>query len=506
MDVMQVLGAHGIGAGGKVNAEKADEVTFNYTVAANSGPINYGTLVDLVNGSQVRDSVISGNGIVTPLAVLIGQTPAQTGRDNGQIRLKEISPNKWLMSFYDATAGVGKVTLVVLQEVNGVLTLGTPFVTAASSYRYAIDLLSPTQGLIMYNGGSGVIRAVEILINGTTITTGRTSDSPAQSNNQADPVALLHMGNGLFIWTSTGGTYSFGYYGTLLMTDTSFTWGSPGTFSSEQGTTQSGLYKLNSTDFALLGSWNVNGVGETFRLLIGQIDWSQNKIINTVQKDLLSAALNRMSFDLHPVDDSTLVIMSGSMYGGNGLTGHVVTVNRDSTGKATSITVVLNGQQFTGDPGYGIRIVPYTSTRLAVLCATGTGGQIKAYGFNVKSDGTLAADAPVVLGASDTSTVAAAKSGSGHIVLFGDSADSYKIKGLVHRITNVVGVAMTAAAPGQPVKVLLRGFVKGLTGLLPNRTYYADANGNLSTTASATKLGVAISATELLIKKAFWER
>lgn len=509
MNMDQLLKAHGIGAGGKADVEKADEITYTYTAAANSGPINIGTMVDMVNGSQVRDSVVTGDGIITPLATLVGQTSAQSYRDSDQVRLRELAPNKWLMSYYDS-GGANLVTLVVLQEINGTLSWGTPFAVtgATSNNQYALDMVTDTQGLLLCPSSvtSGAIRAQEFFVNGTTITLGRSNDSAVQTNNQDRPKSLVHMGDGFFIYTSTGGTYSYGYFGYLSMTAEGFTWGTLSTFSSEQGTSLSHLYKLNSTDCALLYSTNVNTVGETFALLIIPVDWQQRKPGNSYRLNLMTAGLSRGAIDLHPIDDATLLIISASMYSSNGLDARLVYVTRDDQGKVTGAT---QGpiRNFTSDGGYGCKIVPYSSTRFELLLATGSQGTVKSYAVSVLKDGTFLADPAITLsGVSATSTVTGARSGSGHIVVFGDSTDTYKIKGLVKRITNVVGFAMNAATPGQPVKVKLRGFVKNLSGLQPNRTYYANGNGSLTTTISGTKIGVAISPTELLIRNAFWER
>ncbi|MBF0449989.1 MAG: 6-bladed beta-propeller [Candidatus Magnetomorum sp.] len=63
-----------------------------------------------------------------------------------------------------------------------------------------------------------------------------------------------------------------------------------------------------------------------------------------------------------------------------------------------------------------------------------------------------------------------------------------------------LGIATTAGNAGELVKVTLSGVVDGLSGLSTGAQYYADNNGNITTTPTERYLGYAVSATELYLQ------
>ena len=67
-------------------------------------------------------------------------------------------------------------------------------------------------------------------------------------------------------------------------------------------------------------------------------------------------------------------------------------------------------------------------------------------------------------------------------------------------------VALENVASGSVGKFLITGLANVFTGLIPNNTYYCDTSGNLTTANTGYLVGVAISATEMVIKKPWWER
>ncbi|ETR66930.1 MAG: PKD domain containing protein, partial [Candidatus Magnetoglobus multicellularis str. Araruama] len=63
-----------------------------------------------------------------------------------------------------------------------------------------------------------------------------------------------------------------------------------------------------------------------------------------------------------------------------------------------------------------------------------------------------------------------------------------------------LGIATTAGNAGELVKVTLSGIVDGLSGLSVGSKYYADDNGNITTTETERYLGYALSSTELYLQ------
>ncbi|ELK39025.1 hypothetical protein D478_26374 [Brevibacillus agri BAB-2500] len=71
---------------------------------------------------------------------------------------------------------------------------------------------------------------------------------------------------------------------------------------------------------------------------------------------------------------------------------------------------------------------------------------------------------------------------------------------------NPKGIVSQSKVAGQQIDVMFKGIIAtGLTNLQPQKTYYADENGNLTTTPTTYEMGVAISTTELLMRRAFWD-
>jgi len=90
-------------------------------------------------------------------------------------------------------------------------------------------------------------------------------------------------------------------------------------------------------------------------------------------------------------------------------------------------------------------------------------------------------------------------------IVLGISGTIISTSVVTHPISPYV-IATAATAIGNSNKFYLRGICSGLTGLIPSTTYYSDNNGNLTTTIGTYRIGVALSTTDLLIQKAFWER
>ena len=67
---------------------------------------------------------------------------------------------------------------------------------------------------------------------------------------------------------------------------------------------------------------------------------------------------------------------------------------------------------------------------------------------------------------------------------------------------NPTGIAAASGNAGDTIKVAFSGLVDGLSGLSANTQYYADDDGNLTTTETARYIGTALSTTSLLIQSA----
>jgi hypothetical protein len=83
--------------------------------------------------------------------------------------------------------------------------------------------------------------------------------------------------------------------------------------------------------------------------------------------------------------------------------------------------------------------------------------------------------------------------------------DNYNGFASVGSLMNIssTGIASTGGTGGDTVQVVFSGVVDGMNGLSANSKYYADDNGNLTTTETERYIGTALSTTSLLIQSAF---
>lgn len=64
----------------------------------------------------------------------------------------------------------------------------------------------------------------------------------------------------------------------------------------------------------------------------------------------------------------------------------------------------------------------------------------------------------------------------------------------------ILGVAEESTEPGESVSVVLRGISDSHSGLIPG-VYYYENGGSLTTEDTGRRIGLAISATKLLLDK-----
>jgi hypothetical protein len=62
-----------------------------------------------------------------------------------------------------------------------------------------------------------------------------------------------------------------------------------------------------------------------------------------------------------------------------------------------------------------------------------------------------------------------------------------------------VGIADAAASAGQSLPVIIHGISNHHSGLIPGKLYFAQPDGTLTANHTSTRIGLAVSETELLI-------
>jgi len=81
---------------------------------------------------------------------------------------------------------------------------------------------------------------------------------------------------------------------------------------------------------------------------------------------------------------------------------------------------------------------------------------------------------------------------SGTTITYGSIGD-------VPPTSNMIGIANESKTAGETVPVVIGGVSDGHSGLTPGAVYYRDTAGGLTTTANYYRIGMAISATDILL-------
>ncbi|UYO61790.1 hypothetical protein LNN31_13495 [Acetobacterium wieringae] len=174
----------------------------------------------------------------------------------------------------------------------------------------------------------------------------------------------------------------------------------------------------------------------------------------------------------------------------------ILTINGTAITQSAKVvvnSVVSNRIRSTGTNTLGIIIVSYLSSANLpyALSISVVGSTVTVYNTVQVSGVTASVNSVNYIGDNHT------------FIGYDDSTNSI-LRGVIISSTigvpaelrqgKVIGVSLDTVG-----NVQLKGKCKALTGLTPGSKYYFDANGVISTTATGTFLGVALSATELSI-------
>ena len=93
----------------------------------------------------------------------------------------------------------------------------------------------------------------------------------------------------------------------------------------------------------------------------------------------------------------------------------------------------------------------------------------------------------------------AALSRTKFVAAYKDGGNSGYGTAVVGEIGIPLGIADAGASSGESVPVILHGISDHHAGLIPPTFYYAESDGGLTATETSTRVGIAISSTELLL-------
>ncbi len=435
-------------------------------------------------------------------------------------------------------AGVG--TEVVFDATN--------IVTTSSAY-------DPTSGkvVVVYRDASNsyIGMAVVGTVSGTSISFG----TPVVFNNASSrsPGCSYDSANNKFVitYSTASGSYYYGYAVVGTVSGTSISFGTPAVFNNVDTYWSSMYSRYDATNGKIVISYlntsgqpgyvklgTVSGTSITFGsansyctgytqqggmsdIVNGKFVIAHQEYISNAYRGMLvvgSISGNTVSMGtpfqfhnavLNPTPRSLVFTASGKV---------VITYKNTNAGLVTAVVGTLSGTSISlgtsvtvGTANDWIHAIDYDSVNDKVLLAVSDGTLPAAVMYVGTVSGTsISFDAAVVVNSGGTSYLSLVSLNNGKAVMaFGVSSTTPATTGASifslasTNLPDVVGITTGAIADTATGAVTLSGGIStGHTGLTINANYYVTDAGALSTTAgSNTRIGRALSATELLLEE-----
>jgi hypothetical protein len=519
MDINQILADHGFSG----SAAPTYDIKRSFTVAAGQ-TINVGDVVQFNASGQVIKSALQTTRSAVGAETVIASGSASTSSSFG-VRLFSLGDGvRFLAIWTDKTANHTFAAILSVNS-NNTITTGTVLDTGfvAANVTNAV-LVNPTTAVIYISSNTG-FRAMALNINNTTITAGSQFMIDASATGTychmavADNSTVIALGS---VGTTTVKAYALNVSGSTLTL--------------LQSGTQ--VANISFSGCALLPSGNYQ-----FCAMIGYPSSTNNEIATysltfNTGNNTFTVSAGMTLYD--PVGSGSTAfgtgvtnvsVLSGNRYAftfGNGgvwivkvVNGSIAAYNArliqtDAMTPGWSLNNTIPSQCAIDDNGFLFVWQEYQSSTYRTMIST-----MFTDPTNMSETNLFVAGKAKILrqGSSTTGIVylldVQMVSRNKALLLFVDPANSNlvaKLIGIENDYTTDVtkavettqaqtpcAIAITSASSGGSVTVQFTGVVKGLSGLQAGDVYYADINGNLTTTPTQFKIGYALSSTDLLI-------
>ena len=383
---------------------------------------------------------------------------------------------------YYGTAIVGTIT-------GGSVTWGEESVFNAASTSYvSVSGLSTTDFVVAYSdeGNSGYGTAIVGTVSGGSVAWGEESVFNTAYTHYVAVSGLSATGFVVAYCDQGNSNYGTAIAGTAIWG--SVTWGDESVFNAAPTYPVVAVSGLSATDFVVAYRDRGNssyGTAIVGTVSGGSVTWGSESVFHASSiSGAAVSALSTADFVVAYCDENN---SSYGMAVVGTVSGDSVTWGSESVFNAASTSyVAVSGLSTTGfvlvyrdddNSSYGTAIV-----------GTVSGGSV-TWGhesvFNTASTSSVA-----VSGLSATDFVVAYSDG-------GNLGYGTAIAG--SDLRRLIGTARDAASGGETVTVIIDGVSDVHTDLVPGVTYYMQADGSLAPTATARRVGVAISETELIL-------
>ena len=451
-----------------------DELIHNFVVATGES-VTAGDVVVFVN-ETVR------NGYKDRL----GLEYVFNGDGTDYISSSALSSDKFVVVYRDYNNS--SYGTAVIGTISGTtITYGLEYVfNDAGTYDISSSALSSDKFVVAYedSGNSGYGTAVIGTVSGNTITYG---SEYVFNNTNISYIFVIALSSGKFtVAYRDEGNSS---YGTAIVGDVSgtvITYGSEYVFNSG-GTDYIYATALSSDKFAV--TYRDAGNSGYGTVVVGEesstvISYGSEYVFNNADTyDISAAALSSDKFVV-AYDDS-----GNSSYGTT-----VIGTVSDST--------VTYGSEYvfnSANIGY-ISVIALSSDKFAVAYRDEGNS---SYGTAIVGDvsGTVITyGSEYVFNSGGTDYIyATALSSDKFVVTYKDVSNSNYGTAIIGEAGIPIGIANDSASSGASVPVVIQGVSSSHSGLVPGESYYHQLDGSLDANATDTKIGVAISSTDLLL-------
>jgi len=451
-----------------------DKLIHNFVVATGES-VTAGDVVVFIN-----DSVKKGPKIPS------GSEYVFNSEITDSVSASALSSDQFVVAYRDIdNANYGTT---VIGEVSGsVITYGSEYIFNSSiTERISVAVLSETKFVIAYSNGGNPYYGTAII--GTVI--GNTINflgSPTNFNNAAvGYLSVTSLNDNKFVvayMSASGGVARVG-----LVSESSIDFsGSVSSFNSASTTAYISSDSLSSSKFVVAYEDYDNSYYGTAVIgdVIGtNISFGSEYIFNSTTTTYVSAsALSSDKFVVFYTDTGD------SGYGTarvGTVSGTVITYNLECVFNSAN-TMYISSSALSLDKF----VVTYRDQGNSDY---GTARVGEVSGTTIVYDGEK-----VFNSAGTTHPSVSTLSSDKFVVAYSDDGNSNYGTGIIGIIGVPVGIANASASSGASVPVVIQGVSSNHVGLVPGKFYYHQTDGSLSTDWTNTRIGVAISSTELLL-------
>jgi hypothetical protein len=485
----------GIVTGVQSSNATLDAIIDNYVVSSD-GNLNAGDLCEFINGQIRKTSCSITSTSVKSSYLSTGNTFSASVIDSSRV----------LISYMD---GSSYVRAVVITISNGVITLGTSItVNGSASGWIKCIVLSTTQAIVTYSlSSNGYGYSTALTISSSTLTSGASTQIGSTVFSLAS-LLVLNSTQALVAYSSNS---DYAYCAILTASGTTVT--VTGVTALNGGTIAS-----SATSLVLLNSTQV---------LMTFANYTNNQYLSAVVLTINGSTIT--SGTVYQITNIPATYVSSCLMSANTILVSYSYTNSSNLSYLGAVILTVNGNSVTKGNSCVFNIIatyPYSNILLIMLNSTHAlltymgpdnfcYGIILILGNDIVSSGTVyqfnsvtsTGVSTVIL--SPTQILVSYISGGLNSVVMGIDTNCNISNTIQTHTKQPYVIAMQSGNSGNVIKGILKGIVTGLSGLTPQSTYYCDDSGNLTTTqtrAGEKAVGVALSTTDLLINKGFWER